>query len=109
MGLIPSMGLPQGIDNMAEESRINGNIDDLAGTFHGVALLDETAITEDGDAGVDAGRESCVVAVDDAAKKSASDTMALCGERSPCAIDVGDVVDLSCIVVTRTWRNFEVL
>ena len=68
--LILSIGLPQGIDNMAKESRTNGNIDDLAGTFHGVALLDETAITKDGDAGVDAGCESCIVAVNDAAKKS---------------------------------------
>ena len=49
MGPLLSMGFTQGINNMAEESRTNGNIDDLAGTFHGVALLDETVVTEDGD------------------------------------------------------------
>ena len=49
---------------MAEESRTNGNIDDLAGTFHGVALLGETVVPEDGDGGVDVGHESCVVAID---------------------------------------------
>ena len=42
----------QGIVNMAEESRTNGNIDDFTGTFHGVALLDETVVTEDGDTDV---------------------------------------------------------
>ena len=42
-------------------------------------------------------------------QRRVSDTMALRGECSPCTIDVGDVVDLGCIVEAQTWRNFEVL
>ena len=34
-----------------------------------------------------------IMDVDGAAKKSVSGAMGLCGERSPCAVDVGDVID----------------
>ena len=37
-----------------------------------------------------------VVDVDGAVKKSVSGAMGLRGERSPCAIDVGNVVNVSC-------------
>ena len=44
----PSDRVTQGIHNTAKKSRTNGNIDDLAGTFHRVTFLDETIVAEDG-------------------------------------------------------------
>ena len=51
-GALAVDGVTQGIDNMAKESRTNRNIDNLAGIFHSVTLLDEMVITEDGDTDV---------------------------------------------------------
>ena len=46
-----------------------------------------------------------IVDVDGAAKKGVSGAMGLRGERSPCAIDVGDVVDLSCSTDLEEFRS----
>ena len=46
-----------------------------------------------------------IVDVDGAAKKSVSGAMGLRGERSPCAIDVGDVVDISCSTDLEEFRS----
>ena len=43
--------------------------------------------------------------VDSAAKKSVSGAMGLCGERSPCAIDIGNVVDVSCSTDLEEFRS----
>ena len=42
----------EGVDDTSEETRADGNIDNLAGTLDGVALLDETIVTENGDTDV---------------------------------------------------------
>ena len=46
-----------------------------------------------------------IVDVDGAAKKGVSGAMGLRGERSPCAIDVGDVVNLSCSTDFKEFRS----
>ena len=43
--------------------------------------------------------------VDGAAKKSVSGAMGLRGERSPCAIDVSNVVDVSCSTDLEEFRS----
>ena len=51
-GALAVDGVAQGVDDTAEETRADGNVDNLAGTLDGVALLDETIVTEDGDTDV---------------------------------------------------------
>ena len=42
----------ESVDDTTEETRADRDIDDLAGTFYGVALLNETIVTENGDTNV---------------------------------------------------------
>lgn len=42
----------ESVNDASEETRTDGNIDNLAGTLDGVALLNETIVTEDGDTDV---------------------------------------------------------
>ena len=52
MGSLSSMRLLKASTAQSRKSGTNGSIDDLAGTFHDVAPLDETFITENGDTNV---------------------------------------------------------
>jgi hypothetical protein len=45
-------GISESVDDTPEQLRTNWDIDNLAGTLDGVAFLDETIVTEDGDTDV---------------------------------------------------------
>lgn len=45
-------GVTESVDDTAEETGADRDIDNLASTFYGVALLDETIVTENGDTNV---------------------------------------------------------
>lgn len=51
-GALAVNGVTKGVNDTAEEARADGNVDNLASTLDGVALLDETIVTEDGDTDV---------------------------------------------------------
>lgn len=42
-------GVTQSVDDTAEQTGTDGNVDNLTGTLDGVTLLDETIVTENGD------------------------------------------------------------
>ena len=48
-------GATQGINNTAKETGTNGDVNNLAGMFNGIAFLDETVATKDGDTNTDRG------------------------------------------------------
>jgi hypothetical protein len=45
-------GVSKGVNDTAEESRSDGDVDNLSGTLDRVTLLDETIVTENGDTDV---------------------------------------------------------
>jgi hypothetical protein len=51
-GALSVDGISESVDDTPEQLRANWDIDDLAGTLDGVAFLDETIVTEDGDTDV---------------------------------------------------------
>jgi len=51
-GALAVNGVTESIDDTAKETRSDGNVDNLTGTFDGVTLLDETIVTENGDTNV---------------------------------------------------------
>ena len=51
-GTLAIDGVTEGVDDTAKEVGADRNVDDLASTPDGIALLDETIVTEDGDTDV---------------------------------------------------------
>lgn len=51
-GALAVDGVTESVDNTAKEAGTDGNVDNLASTLDGVALLDETIVTKDGNTNV---------------------------------------------------------
>jgi hypothetical protein len=51
-GTLAVNGVTKGVDDTSKETRADGDVDNLASSLDGVALLDETIVTEDGDTDV---------------------------------------------------------
>ena len=51
-GTLSVNGVTESVDDTTEKFRADRNIDNLAGTLDGIALLDSTIVTEDGDTNV---------------------------------------------------------
>jgi hypothetical protein len=51
-GSLAVNGVSEGVNDTAQKTGSDGHVDNLAGTLDGVAFLDKTIVTEDGDTDV---------------------------------------------------------